>query len=84
MSENRSSTATVCPECGLAFISAEDAARIMGISYPRVRAILNDHPERLNAFKIGGNWIIPEQAARQFKPLPPHRPPKKGKGSNPL
>ena len=70
---------SLCPECGLVLLSAEDAARVMGISYPRVRAILNHNPERLSAFKVGGTWIIPEQAAREFRPFPPHRPPKKEK-----
>lgn len=69
---------TTCPKCGLSFISAEDAAKIIGVSYTRVRAILNDSPERLNAFKVGCVWIIPEQAAREFHPLASHRPCKKG------
>ncbi len=77
MYNNTKLSASFCPECGLVLLSAEDAARIMGISYPRVRAILNRNPERLDAFKIGKTWIIPERAARQFRPLPPHRPLKK-------
>ncbi len=74
MIKNHSSTSKTCPKCGIILLSAEDAARIIGISYPRVRAILNTHPERLSAFKIGNIWIIPEQAARKFQPFPPHRP----------
>ena len=79
MDDNHEYHVQSCPECGLVLLSAEDAAKVMGISYPRVRAILNHHPERLSAFKIGSVWIIPEQAAREFRPFPPHRPPKKEK-----
>lgn len=63
-----------CPTCGQSFVSAEEAARIVGVSYARVRAILADHPERLCALKLGRTWLIPEQAAQKFQPLPPHRP----------
>lgn len=72
-------TLPMCPNCEreLSFISAEKAADIIGVSYSRVRAILNDNPGRLKAFKVGERWLIPEHAAKEFKPLPPHRPPKK-------
>lgn len=69
-------TTAICPNCELSFITAEEAAEIIGVSYARVRAILNDKPERLGAFKIGRDWIIPKHAAKEFRPLPPHRPPK--------
>lgn len=55
-------------------VSAKEAADIIGVSYSRVRAILSDDPGRLEAFKIGNVWLIPERAARSFQPLPPHRP----------
>lgn len=71
------STSINCPNCKFCLISAEEAASIIGVSYARVRAILNCQPERLSAFKLGKTWVIPEKAAREFKPLPPHRPPKK-------
>lgn len=63
-----------CPSCGLALVSAKEAADIIGVSYSRVRAILASAPERLQAFKVGSSWLIPERAARSFQPLPPHRP----------
>jgi hypothetical protein len=65
-----------CPECGYKLISAEEAAKIIGVSYPRIRAILSKQPERLHAFRIGKVWIIPERAALEFKPKPAHRPSK--------
>jgi hypothetical protein len=67
-------TVATCPGCGLPLVSAEEAARIMGVSYSRVRAILSRRPERLQAFKVGKIWLIPERAAKEFRPLPPHRP----------
>lgn len=68
---------SICPSCGIDLISAEEAAEIMGVSYARVRAILANNSERLNAIKIGKTWIIPENSARNFKPMPSHRPAKK-------
>lgn len=70
-----------CPACGQSFVSAEEAARIMGVSYARVRAILADHPERLSALRLGRTWIIPKQAAQEFQSLPPHRPRRRSTGS---
>lgn len=66
--------AASCPECKLSLISAQEAARIMGLSYARVRAILASRPERLQAFRIGKTWVIPEFAAKEYRPLPAHRP----------
>jgi excisionase family DNA binding protein len=66
--------AATCPNCGFPFVSAEEAAQIIGVSYSRVRAILACHPERLRAFRVGRAWLIPESAVRAFHPLPPHRP----------
>jgi len=63
-----------CPCCSTLFVSAKEAASIIGVSYSRVRAILVRRPERLQAFKVGSMWLIPEHAAREFQPLPPHRP----------
>jgi hypothetical protein len=65
---------STCPNCGLCLVSAEEAAEIIGVSYSRVRAILSRRPERLQAFKVGKIWLIPERAAKEFRPLPPHRP----------
>ncbi len=80
MRDNYQKITRSCPECGLVLLTAEEAATVMGISYPRVRAILNNHPERLGAFKIGNSWIIPEHAAREYQRLPAHRPSKNRRG----
>ncbi len=74
MGNTTDGNAASCPECKLSLISAQKAACIMGISYARVRAILASHPERLQAFRIGKTWVIPEFAAKEYRPLPPHRP----------
>lgn len=76
MSQRVTEVTATCPNCGFPLVSAEEAARIIGVSYARVRAILARRPERLRAFKVGRAWVVPEQAAREFRPLPPHRPPK--------
>lgn len=68
------STPTSCPGCGVNILTAEDAARLLGVSYSRVRAILRKDPKRLRAFKIGKAWAIPENAITEFVRFPPHRP----------
>lgn len=70
---------SVCPICGMSLITAGEAARIIGVSYSRIRAILSHNPKRLQAFRVGKTWVIPEIAAREFQPFPPHRP-QKSKG----
>lgn len=74
MKQNAIEVTATCPNCGLPLVSAEEAAQIIGVSYARVRAILANDPGRLWAFRVGRAWLIPERAAREFRPLPPHRP----------
>ena len=66
--------AIACPKCGTLFVPAKEAAGNIGDSYSRVRAIRAHSPERLQAFRVGSTWLTPEYAAREFHPLPPHRP----------
>lgn len=56
--------------CGTVFLSPEEAALLLGVTYGRIRAILSRHPWRLGAIRIGRGWVLPAEAVAAFNPQP--------------
>jgi len=52
-------SAVSCPGCGERLFATQQAAVELGISTSRVHAILQRHPERLRAVRVGRRWLIP-------------------------
>jgi len=55
-------------------ISTQEASIFLGISQRRIQALINSG--RLKAEKIGGIWLIPDTAIKNFKPMKAGRPKK--------
>lgn len=64
--------------CGQELLSVTEAGQRLPsgpLSASRLRDILNAHPQRLRAFKIGpSTWAIPAEALADFAPNPPGVP----------
>lgn len=55
-------------------LSVKDAAEVLELSEPRVKQLIYDG--RLEAQKVGNQWIINESALDAVKDRPNGRPPK--------
>jgi hypothetical protein len=56
--------------CGQRFFSPAETAWKFNVSPDRIWAILGRRPWRLQAFRVGGSWLIPEQGVEGFSRQP--------------
>ncbi len=59
--------ASACPKCGAAFLSVKQAAQALGRSIFYIYAILDQDPGRLQAFRVGRRWVIPQRGVNRYK-----------------
>jgi hypothetical protein len=59
-----------CPICGLALWSTAQAARSLGVTSSRVRALVAQDAQRLPAARVGWGWLVAAQGVTEFRPQP--------------
>jgi hypothetical protein len=65
--ENLHPVLPTCPGCGERFLSPKHVAAALGLSLSSLYDILHRHPERLEAFRVGHRWYIPESAVDAYR-----------------
>jgi len=63
----QSTISPTCPGCGERLLSTRQAAGELHVSVSRVHAILARDPERLQAFRVGHRWVVPESGVRAYR-----------------
>lgn len=59
-----------CTLCHATLLSTEEAAARRDLSSARVRDILDAHPERMGAGRVGYTWLVPADGVEEYTPQP--------------
>jgi hypothetical protein len=56
-----------CPNCDVELRSTGEVAGALDVSGSCIRSALARHPDRLRGYRVGGQWLIPAEAAAQVR-----------------